>query len=277
VKIAAEQALKRTRRDGDKERKAFLRKLLVCKATRVAPKGTSEEVALKNIQRQLQDTKRFARISRTLTPLTSQALTKVEAVTSREYVHPRSGQRHVFSDTTNIVVRHKLEAAIIARNKPQFTQAEGTPFTLPPLKFINSTTGFNIYTDANDNEIRLPETAIVKTATVMDILRTRSNNPTTEWSPEVDFDDFLSALLHWHELTSTSCPSSRHLGLYKALATACCNSNDAFSNPQDPDNPSDIPTQEKAKLILQLIHGLARTAATHGFYLRRWIQRSSTS
>jgi hypothetical protein len=49
VKIATERALKRTRRDGDKERKAFLRELLVRKATRVAPSGISEAVALKKI------------------------------------------------------------------------------------------------------------------------------------------------------------------------------------------------------------------------------------
>jgi hypothetical protein len=132
VKIAAERALKRTRHDGDKERKAFLRELLVRKATRVAPKGTSEEVTLKNIQRQLQDTKRFARISRTNKDQTVQALTKVELVTSREYVHPRSGHRHAFHDTTTIDVRHELEVAIIARNKRHFSQAEGTPFTQPP-------------------------------------------------------------------------------------------------------------------------------------------------
>jgi hypothetical protein len=244
VKIAAERALKRTRRDGDKERKAFLRELLVREATRVAPAGTSEEVALKNIQRQLHDTKRFARISRTLKDQTAQALTKVEIVTPREYVHPRSGHRHVFHDTATIDVRHEFEAAIIAQNKRHFAQAKGTPFTQPPLKFINSTTGFNVYTDADDNEIQLPDTAFVKTATVMDILRARAKNPTTEWSPELDFDDFPSALLHWRESTSTS-PSSRHLGLYKALATACYNSNGEFSNPLDPDDSEDIPTTER--------------------------------
>jgi hypothetical protein len=196
VKLAAKRALKRTHRDGDKERKAFLRELLVRKATRVAPAGTSEEVALKNIQRQLQDTKRFARISRTLKAQTAQALTKVEIVTSREYVHPRSGRRHVFRDTTTIDVRHELEAAIIARDKGHFAQAEGTHFTQAPLKFINSTTGFNVYTDADDNEIQLPDTAFVETATVMEILRARAKNTTTEWSPKLDLDNFLFALLH---------------------------------------------------------------------------------
>jgi hypothetical protein len=201
------------------------------------------------MRRQLQDTKRFARISRTLKDQTAQALTKVELLTSRKYVHPRSGHQHVFNDTTTNDVHHKCEAAIIARNKRHFAQAEGTPFTQPPLKFINSTTGFNVYTDAADNEIQLPDTAFVETATVVEILLARAKNPTTEWSLELDFDDFLSALLHWRESTSTS-PSSRQLGLYKALATACCNSNGEFSNPLDTDDSNDIPTTEKAELIL---------------------------
>jgi hypothetical protein len=154
----------------------------------VAPAGTSAV---------LQDTKRFARVSRTLNNQTAQALTKVELVTSREYVHLRSGKRHVFNDTTTIDVRHKLEAVVIVRNKRHFAQVEDTPFTQALLKFIHSTTGFNVYTDADNNEIRLPDRAFVETVTFMDILRARSNNPTTELSPEVNFDDFLSALLHW--------------------------------------------------------------------------------
>jgi hypothetical protein len=103
------------------------------------------------------------------------------------------------------------------------------------------------------------------------ILKERAKNPTTEWEPEIDFDDFLSGLLHWRGITSTS-PSSRHLGLYKAVATAYCNSNEEFTNPADSDDPFDIPTQEKADQILHLSHGLAATAATRGFYLQRWIQ-----
>jgi hypothetical protein len=63
-------------------------------------------------------------------------------------------------------------------------------------------------------------------------------------------------------------PSSRHLGLYKALAnTAYCNNSGEFSKPFDVANLSDSPTNEKAEQILQVIHGLAMTAATSGFYL----------
>jgi hypothetical protein len=68
------------------------------------------------------------------------------------------------------------------------------------------------------------------------------------------------------ESTSTF-PSGQHLGLYKALVTAHCNSSGEFS--ADPEDP---PTQDKATQILQPIHGLATQAATRGFYLSRWTQ-----
>jgi hypothetical protein len=87
-------------------------------------------------------------------------------------------------------------------------------------------------------------------------------------SSEVDFDAFISDLLHWKESTSTS-PSRRHLGLYKALRTAYIDASKEFNDP-DPDNPYVLTT--KAEAILRLIHGLASLATLHGFFLQRWIQ-----
>jgi hypothetical protein len=221
------------------------------------------------VENQLRDNRRFARIAWTLKPNMSPALTKVETVFTREYVHPRTGERHSIHTTTTIDVRKELEAAIITDNKRHFAQEQGTPFTHPPLQHLHSDNEFNVYKDANDNDIVLPNTAFVENTTVLEILRERADNPTTKWLPELDFDDFISALLHWKETTSTF-PSGRHLGQYKALGTAYCNSNGGFSRPGD--NDDDPTTQEKAGHILHLIHGLATMAATRGFYLRCWIQ-----
>jgi hypothetical protein len=271
VKRAAERALKRVRRDAATERDGFLQELRRRHATRVAPKGTDEELAVKNLDKQLKDNRWFACIARTLRPAASSTLTKVELVTSREHIHPDTGARHTITKTATIDTRQELEDAIIRRNRRHFAQSEGTPFTRPPLKFINSDNGFNVYRDSNDQDVVLPDDAFIETTTVIEILKERAHNPTTEWSPDVDFDDFISGLLHWRESTSTS-PSSRHLGLYKALAIAFCNSSDDFSDSSDAEDPEDPSTQEKAAQILHLIHGLATTAATRGFYLRRWIQ-----
>jgi hypothetical protein len=236
VKRTAERALKRVRRDAATERDGFLQELRRRHATRVAPKGTDEERAVKNLDKQLKDNRRFARITRTLTPAVSFTLTKVELVTSREHIHPATGARHTITKTATIDTHRELEDAIIRWNRRHFAQSEGTPFTRPPLKFINSDNGFNVYRDSNDQNVVLPDDAFIETTTVIEILKERAHNPTTEWSPDVDFDNFISGLLHWRESTSTS-PSSRHLGMYKALATAFCNSSDEFSDSSDADNP----------------------------------------
>jgi hypothetical protein len=260
VKIAAKRALKRVQRDSANERKTFLQEL-----RRRGP-CRPEDLAVKNVEKQLQDNRRFSRIARTLKSNSSPALTKVEIISTREHIHPVTGKRHTFTDTTTVDIHKELETAIINRSQRHFAQAESTPLTVPLLRFINSYKEFNVCKDAADNDVVLLDDAFVETATVLAILQERAQNPTTEWAPEVDFDNFLSGLLHWRETTSTL-PSSRHLGLYKALATAYCNSNDEFANPANSNDPFDIPTQEKAYQILHLIHGLATTAATCGFYL----------
>jgi hypothetical protein len=65
---------------------------------------------------------------------------------------------------TTVIIRKELETAIINRNQRHFAQAEGTPFTVPPLKFINSDTEFNVYKDAADNDVVLPDDAFVETS-----------------------------------------------------------------------------------------------------------------
>jgi hypothetical protein len=52
-----------------------------------------------------------------------------------------------------------------------------------------------------------------------------------------------------------------------ALITAHCNNSGEFWD-INPDTA--LTTQEKAQAILEIIHGLAATAAHHCFYLRRW-------
>jgi hypothetical protein len=102
---------------------------------------------------------------------------------------------------------------------------------------------------------------------IMELLQERQWDPGTKWSEGVSFNEFISGLLHWNERTSTS-PSGRHLGLYKALVTSFCNSSGEFS--ADPaDNDSELATQEMAEQILDMIHGLAATAARQAFYLQR--------
>jgi hypothetical protein len=74
--------------------------------------------------------------------------------------------------------------------------------------------------------------------------------------------------LHWKEQTSTSL-SGRHLGLYKSLITAHCDSGSEFD---DAEKYSTLPSSKiKATLILEAIHSIATSVAERGLYLQRWI------
>jgi hypothetical protein len=137
------------------------------------------------------------------------------------------------------------------------------------LSRIGSKNGYNVFLDAEGNQICLPDTSFIETATAVDILRERQQDPSRPWSEVVSFDEFVYGLLHWKEKTSTS-PSGRHLGLYRALVTAHWNSSGEFWD-FDPNSESELTTQEMAEQILELIHGLASAAASQGFYSRRWI------
>jgi hypothetical protein len=231
-------------------------------AQRWATKDTDPAAAIKNIDRQLNDTRRFRRIAPAIKPQPSSSLTKVEIIHTAAHLHSVTGKVVETTTIKTVDTRKALEAAIIARNKRHFAQADGTPFTKLPLSKIN---GYNVFEDDAGHEIPLPDDSFVETKKVMELLQERQQDPGTKWSEVVFFDEFISRLLHWTGRTSTS-PSGRHLGVYTALVTSYCNSSGEFTTIPD-DDDSDLTTQEMAEQILELIHGLAASAAQQGFYL----------
>jgi hypothetical protein len=263
---AAEKALSRIRKNAKAERTQFLHAHRERLALRVTPKDTQVEDAIKTIDKQLADNRMFGRIQAAVKPRSAAALTKVELVDETEHVNPATGARTTIRKVQTIDTKKELEAAIIERNQRHFAQAEGTPFTRSPLNLIASANGFNTFKDVTGADITLPDSAFIETQTVLDILRERSQDPCPEWSPTVTFDDFINALLHWREETATS-PSGRHLGIYRSLVTAYCDSSDEFS-----ERDHGLTVQEKAEAILQVIFGLAEAASRLGFYLKRWTQ-----
>jgi hypothetical protein len=67
-------------------------------------------------------------------------------------------------------------------------------------------------------------------------------------------------------MMSTS-PSGRHLGLYKSLVTAHCDSGKEFQAVPD-DAPS---IQAQATAVLDVIHRISTGVAARGLYLQCWV------
>jgi hypothetical protein len=123
-----------------------------------------------------------------------------------------------------------------------------------PLAHIGSKNSYNVFTGAGGREIRLPDFWFAETNKVLDILCERQQDLSQPWSEMVSCDKFISGLLHWKEKMLTSL-SGRHLGLYRALVTARCNSSGEFHD-FAPNNTYQLTTQEMTKQILGVIHGL---------------------
>jgi hypothetical protein len=154
-----------------------------------------------------------------------------------------------------IDTRAELEARISARNKRHSAQARGTPFTegTAPLH-------------PDDTPVVLPPGTFKETSTVLEIIREAFESRPAPIQATVTFDDLITSFLHWNENTSTS-PSGRHLGLYKSLVTAHCDSGSEFRDKDD----DCLSIQEMATAILQVIHGLATCVAERSLYLEWWI------
>jgi hypothetical protein len=105
------------------EHKIFLQELKEKLALQVAPAGTDVAAAVKSVNCQLKDNRMFFRIAKSIKHTGSPALTKVEIITTREHLNPRTGQRAYSNDVNTINMHAELEAAIIKRNRLHFAQA----------------------------------------------------------------------------------------------------------------------------------------------------------
>ena len=109
-----------------------------------------------------------------------------------------------------------IEAACLARNKMHFRQAQGTPFTIPPLSLIESS-GCGPISDAI-LEGRLEDLPFdVQTLPeAQQVILEELEQCCPTMNDTIAFEDFKRKFTIWREDTSTS-PSGMYLGLYKAL------------------------------------------------------------
>jgi hypothetical protein len=235
---------------------------------RIALRKTSSTLdpakALKCISKQLRQTVQYGHIKSVLRPSTQDPLTKVHVTTQATVLNPDTGLDEIVTHVEVIDTRAELEARILARNKRHFAQAQGTPFTEEPLRSMTADNALDLL-DPHGDPIVLPPGTFRETSTVLDIIREAFESRPASIQATVTFDDFITSFLHWNEKTSTS-PSGRHLGLYKSLVTAHCDSGSKFRDTDD-----GLSIQEKSTAILQLIHGLATCVAERGLYLEWWI------
>jgi hypothetical protein len=157
-----------------------------------------------------------------------------------------------------LTIPSEIEYYLMERNRRHFGQAHGTPFTIAPLADL-----INWQADTNAAELILKgefSNDELDDVTQLLLQHCEATTQLDSISTRLTLDEFIGKIRVWRESTSTS-PSSRHLGHYKALIkpiTIAC-------------EPWEQDTIEGGRVALLQAHlHIINYCLTHGYSLQRW-------
>ena len=144
------------------------------------------------------------------------------------------------------------------RNRLHFGQAEGTPFTVPPLRELvdweasTKTSDLILEGDYSSEEISVLESLLLQ--------HCKKTSPLDSIDAEITEAQFISRIKVWRESTTTS-PSGIDLGHYKALV-----------NPHslDLDSEEGEILEQRRKKLNSVHVSLINYAIRHRFTYERW-------
>jgi exonuclease III len=166
------------------------------------------------------------------------------------------GNEEIITDPT------KIEQLITERNKQHFAQSKNTPFATSPLAQLCGWHGDTAFTRALLDGTADLTTLNLSEATTTFLKALKSTGQEPEISETITVQDIATGFQLWNEKTTTS-PSGRHLGLYKAILAYNPTPVDT-SETYFPNEPSH--TQRIMKLITQVINVAINTQTP----LHRW-------
>jgi hypothetical protein len=160
---------------------------------------------------------------------------------------------------TRIQQPNELAETLFQRNRTHFAQADGTPFTRPPLS-----------TELNFNGISELGEHILEGRTIPDHIQAilaelkRVRDPLSD---RMTLQDMIRGFSKWRESTSTS-PSNKHLGIYKTLVQYYnyTEKRKSYGNNNQPNEP----VSDTAHTALQIQLLLINLAIAHTHTLERW-------
>jgi hypothetical protein len=160
-------------------------------------------------------------------------------------------------ETLHIVYeKQKMDETLLHRNIHHFSQADTTPFTTSPLLDILGEDG------CTNAALEILEGVVPKGLSKYPTMLLQKLNKVREpISLEFTIQDMCHGFSKWREKTTTS-PSAKHLGIYRALIVA-----DKYLHKDDSDKNTKPSTANKC---LQIQHLLMVLAITHCHTYKRW-------
>lgn len=159
-----------------------------------------------------------------------------------------------------------IEHFLMLRNRMHFGQAQGTPFTVNPLKDHIDWTATSIRAEEVLIGSYVPPDTLTELCTTV-LAECKASTSLDSIDATINSTSFANKIRTWRESTTTS-PSGRHLGRYKALYAP-----GIYTSLQ----PNEVEAFEsKQKDIATLIRTIINYCITHGYVLLRWKQIVNT-
>jgi len=170
-------------------------------------------------------------------------------------------------DPQPLVDQQDVESTLLEYSRNHFAQAEGSPFTVDPINRLLQYDGLTPYGD-RITQGQLPQLHVFDEPTRA-ILQNLKRKVPAAMSPvtTLDYNTLLKGIQKWPERTTTS-PSGRHLGIYKALGKHVVDQNKRPADKGAPE-PENGPIQE-GRDVLYLVFDLMTLALRHNYPLKRW-------
>jgi hypothetical protein len=225
-----------------KHRSNFLQE---CAAAEALAGNQEEAIILWQLERAEATKACYQMLPKYLKPTVRGGITKIE-------VQEENGTTQIITDPTDMVER------ILKRNQRHFSQATGTPFTTEPITDLLGKCGETHTGQALTTGNIKPDLGyaarFLETQIMLDTLQP-FQPPAHPVSIQVNITDYKKFFQKWDENTSTS-PSGKHLGHYKALLSPGLLEEPSLTEPADD--------------IIKLKIKLCQLALTHGHVWDRW-------
>jgi hypothetical protein len=164
----------------------------------------------------------------------------------------------------------EIEYYLMLCNRMHFDQAHGTPFTIPPLADHLDWTASTTAADEILQGTYVPCKSLT-TLCQQVLLECKASSTLNATPAELTLESFTGKIQTWRESTTTS-PSGRHLGRYKALFAPSVYFPIPDKNGEGPFEQFGSKQQDIAKLIVQIIN----FCIDHRHVLHRWKQIVNT-
>jgi len=193
----------------------------------------------------------------------------------RQHTKPKSAGGLAYINTTDedgvttpLLEKTELEEKLLEHSRKHFSQVEGSPFTVEPLSRLLQYDGLTSFGNRVTDGRPLRGIHDLDEPTMAILSNLKRKIPQDQASHTLNYATLLEGIKKWPERTTTS-PSGRHLGIYKALGKHMLKEKKEQQN-DSTEESTHGPAIKQGRDILYAIFDIMLLAIRHEYPLKRW-------